>query len=197
MLLIGSVASRLGGGSLRSGALELAVPGGSAWLAAQAAGRYGLVDESGTGCGALDRLAKLDHGRVCAVGRCSLVAAPVRSVLVVVVDELGQKSLELSLVPDQGAVEEFVADGANPSLGERVRLGRARGCLDRFGADCGEHVVEGAGVLAAAVSDHEAHRLSVGHREVAAAWVVQGPVGLVVIPARWTRRVSISMKNRT
>ena len=30
-----------------------------------------------------------------------------------------------------------------------------------------------------------------------AAWVVQGPVGLVVIPPRCTRRVQISMKHNT
>lgn len=30
-----------------------------------------------------------------------------------------------------------------------------------------------------------------------AVWVVHGPVGLVVMPARWTRRVPVSMTNRT
>src|SRR5450759_2724352 len=32
---------------------------------------------------------------------------------------------------------------------------------------------------------------------VRAGWVVHAPVGFAVIPARWTRRVSTSMKNNT
>jgi hypothetical protein len=125
------------------------------------------------------------------------LGASVWAVLVVVLDEVIQKPFELSLIPEQGAIQEFVPDGANPSFSERIRTWRTRWGLDRVGADGGEHVVERSGVLAGAVTDHEPDCLPVGHREVAGGLVVQGPVGLVVMPAMWTRRVSISMKNRT
>ena len=69
-------------------------------------------------------MAEVDHGQVSIVAGCSLVEAPVGAVLVVVLDEVLEKALELVLVPDQGAVQEFVADGAYPSLGESVGLWR-------------------------------------------------------------------------
>ena len=50
------------------------------------------------------------------------------AVLVVVLDEVVEEVLELSLVPDQGAIQEFVADGSNPSFSECVRLWRFAGC---------------------------------------------------------------------
>ena len=84
-----------------------------------------LVDESCAGGRALDRLAEVDHRRVTVVGGCSLAEASVGPVLVVVLEEVVEESAELAVVPDQGAVEEFVADGAHLSLSERVGLWRA------------------------------------------------------------------------
>jgi hypothetical protein len=55
--------------------------------------------------------------------------------LVVVSDVLGEKLAELPLVPDQGAVQEFVSHGANPTLRERVGLGCPGRCGDRIGTD--------------------------------------------------------------
>ena len=82
-----------------------------------------LVNESGAGGGALDRPADVDHRRRCTVvGGCSLAEVAVGWVFVAVLDEVVEESLELVLVPDQGAVEEFVADGADPSFGEGVRM---------------------------------------------------------------------------
>ena len=126
-----------------------------------------LVDESGAGCGALDRLAEFDHGRVGVVRWCSLVEASVWAVLVVVLDELLEKPFELSLIPDQGSIEELMSDGPDPPFSERVGLWRTRRGLDWVGADGGEHVVEGAGVLAGAVADDEPDRLVVVRGEVA------------------------------
>ena len=55
---------------------------------------------------------------------CALVEAAVGSVLVVMLEVLNEQAPELAFVPDDGAVEELLADGANPPLGERVGLGR-------------------------------------------------------------------------
>ena len=57
---------------------------------------------------------------------CSLGEASVGPVLVVVRDEFIEEALELALVPDQGPVQQFVANGAHPSLGERVGLWSVR-----------------------------------------------------------------------
>ena len=54
-----------------------------------------------------------------AVGR-SLVKALVRPGLVVVVDELGQHSLQVPPAEDQQVVEQLPTYGANPALGDRV-----------------------------------------------------------------------------
>ena len=51
----------------------------------------------------------------------SLIEGAVRPVGVVVVDVVGDESFELVLVPDDGAVEEFAAQGPDPAFRERVR----------------------------------------------------------------------------
>ena len=48
---------------------------------------------------------------------------PVR---VVVIDVVDGKLVELVAVPDDGAVEEFASQGADPAFGER---GSPRGCV--------------------------------------------------------------------
>ena len=82
-----------------------------------------LVDKSGAGRGPLDRLAEVEHRRVSAVAGCSLVQASVGSVIVVLFDVLVEAAMELALVPDQGAVKKFVADGCVPSAQRRRLLG--------------------------------------------------------------------------
>ena len=62
-----------------------------------------------------------------------------------------------------------------------------------------EDLVEGAAELAVAVVDQEpasARRRPLKPR-LRACWVTQAPVGLVVQPARWTRRLPSSMKKST
>jgi hypothetical protein len=61
----------------------------------------------------------------------------------------------LVFVPDDGSVEEFVAQGSDPSFGVGVCLRRARWYPD--GGDAGpcEDGVEPAGELSGSVSDHE------------------------------------------
>ena len=86
----------------------------------------------------LDGAAEVDFGRVSVVAGCSLVEAWVGTVLVVVLGELCVEVMGLVLVPDQGPVEEFVANGADPSLSEGIRLWSAGRGGDYVGADGGE-----------------------------------------------------------
>jgi hypothetical protein len=88
-----------------------------------------LVDEPAAGRVTSDRFAWADpRDAVEIVGR-ALVQASVGSVRVVVLVVLLDKHTQLAFVPDDGAVEEFVAVGPHPSFGERIRLellGRSR-----------------------------------------------------------------------
>ena len=59
---------------------------------------------------------------------CSLSEAAMRSVRVVVVDVFAEELVELSVVPDEGAVAEFAADGADP-VGADNPFGRVIGEL--------------------------------------------------------------------
>ena len=77
-----------------------------------------------------------------------------RPVGVVVVDVVGDDPFELSLVPDDGAIEQLASQGPDPAFGERVgdrRPDRGREDLEAFGS---EDLVEGVDELAASVT-HE------------------------------------------
>ena len=89
------------------------------------------------------------------VGRCrgSLFEGAVGSVLVVVRDVVGDEAFELLAVPDDGAVEEFAADRADPAFSERVGHWRAHGCAEDFEAFGSEDLVEAVDELAAAVAN--------------------------------------------
>jgi hypothetical protein len=63
-------------------------------------------------------------------------------VLVVVVDVVADEALQLVLVPDNGAVEEFTADGSDPAFGERVGHWCSDGGLEDFEAFGSEDLVE-------------------------------------------------------
>ncbi len=79
-----------------------------------------LVDESVAGGVTSDRVASFDIDDIAVVVGCSLVESAVGSVGVVVLDVVVEKPFELVFVPDDGAVEEFVAEGPDPLLGVRV-----------------------------------------------------------------------------
>ena len=66
----------------------------------------------------------------------SLIEGAVRPVGVVVVDVVGDEAFELSLVPDDGAVEQLAAQGPDPAFGERVR--------DREGAEKSSGLLSGS-----------------------------------------------------
>jgi hypothetical protein len=52
---------------------------------------------------------------------CALAEAAEGSVRFVVLDVLGEELFELSVVPDEGAVDQFVACSADPAFRVRVR----------------------------------------------------------------------------
>ena len=74
-----------------------------------------------------------------------------RTVLVVVVDVVDDDTLEVVLVPDDRAVEQLAADGADPAFGERVRHWRAHRGLQDLHPAAAEDLVECVGELAATV----------------------------------------------
>ena len=94
-----------------------------------------LVDESAADVGAGDRLADFDWFRGFGVVGGALVDALMWPVRVVVGDVFVEEPLELAAVPDQGAVEEFVAHATGPSFGEGVGPRCAWWCGDDVGAD--------------------------------------------------------------
>jgi len=81
--------------------------------------------------------------------RGSLFERLVGPVLVVVSDVVAHEAFELWSVPDDGAVEEFSADRADPAFGERVRHWSADGGLEDLEALSSEHLVERFDELAA------------------------------------------------
>ena len=62
------------------------------------------------------------------------------------------EAFELPKVPDDGAVEELAAQGADPAVGVGVRHRGPNRCLENLEAFGSENLVEGVGELAAAVA---------------------------------------------
>ena|SRR5438552_18262862 len=119
---------------------------------------------------------------------------------VVVVDVDAENLLKLSPADDQDPVEAVAADGADPALGERVRLRRPERGADDLDAVASEDLVERAAELAVSVVNQEWIGVSRSESDQAswrACWAVQVPLGLAVQPARCTRRLPSSMKKRT
>ena len=88
---------------------------------------------------------------------CSLSERALRAMLVLVLYLLLQDCPELAFAPDDRSVQHLVADDAHPSLCKGVRSGRDGRGGDWFRPDRGEHVIEAAGLLVAAIVDDEAN----------------------------------------
>src|SRR5918994_6328732 len=90
-------------------------------------------------------------------------------VLVVVAAVDAEHVLEVAAAEDEDAVEAVGADGADPALGEGVRVRRLDGCADYLDAFAPEDVVEGVAELRVAIVDENPERLLVAelHEEVA------------------------------
>ena len=121
-------------------------------------------------------------------------------VLVVVADVVAHEAVELTSVPDDGAVEEFASDGSDPALGERVRDRCACGRLEDLESLGPEGLVESVDELAATVSNEcpsAFEAVGVGDEEVSGCLGGPRAGGLVVMPAKITSRVWTLMKKRT
>lgn len=77
------------------------------------------------------------------------------SLSVVVVDVDAEHAFEVAAVEDQQPVETLATHRADKALRDRVRLWRPHGRLYDPDAFAAEHLVEGAAVLAVAVTDQE------------------------------------------
>jgi hypothetical protein len=125
---------------------------------------------------------------------------PVRTMTVVVVDIDPKHTLQVPSPDDQQLVKALGPGRPDPSLREGVRVGRLHRGQQHRGAVRAEHVVEATGELRVAVAEHKAQSwpsLVEFQEQVPGCWVTQAPSGLAVTPARWTSRVSSSMKNST
>jgi hypothetical protein len=110
----------------------------------------------------------------------------------------GLGSLQLAPVEDQQTIEALAANGSDETLGERVRPRRPDGGLDDPHTVGAEHLVEAGGELGVSIPDEELGRTgSLGEGALRACWTTHSPTGVAVMPLRCTRRVSISIKNRT
>jgi hypothetical protein len=120
-----------------------------------------LVDESGAGGGSLDPIVWSDRCDVAGVVGCSLADSAMGPTGVVVLDVFAEQFSELVFVPDDGPVQEFVAQGSDPSFGVRVGLWRSRRYPD--GSDSGpcEDVVVWADELSGTISNHESKPMTV------------------------------------
>jgi hypothetical protein len=67
----------------------------------------------------------------------------------------------VAAVEDQQPIQAFGANGSDEALGDGVCLRRPHGRLDDPGPGAGEHLVEGAAVLAVAIADQQARALVV------------------------------------
>ena len=90
------------------------------------------------------------------VGDWDLKVDPaVRSLIVVMLDELSQYTIEMALAADQQPVEALSPGCPHEPFGKRVRPGRPHGCLDDPSAGRLHHLVEGPDELGVAVPDQE------------------------------------------
>jgi hypothetical protein len=125
---------------------------------------------------------------------------PVRAVLVVVLHVDAQDPIQVALPDDQQPVQALDTNCPDPAFCVGVRVRRLHRRQQHLGAFGAEHVVEAAAELRVAVAQQEAHAASLLLQcEQQVAGLLGDPpcVGLAVTPARWTRRVSSSRKNRT
>ena len=94
---------------------------------------------------------------------------------VVVLDVFLEQPSELGFVPDDGPVQEFVAQRAHPSFGVRVCLRRARWNSDGCDAGPGEDVVVRVGELSGPVSDQESEPMTVAESHHQVSGCLGGP----------------------
>ena len=89
--------------------------------------------------------------------RRGLLKGAVRPVGIVEVFVLAQDGHQVSLVPDQGPVQQLTAAAADPPLHDRIHPRRLNGGADNPDASGLEHCVERGGEAGVPVMQHELH----------------------------------------
>jgi hypothetical protein len=148
----------------------------------------------------LSRLILADGSQPSLLERRLQSERPVRPMNVGVLGIDPKDLLEVGPPENEEPVQALGAHRPGPALRVRVRLG----CPDRrhhhLATLRAEHVVEAARELRVPIAEQEPHPapLFAEHQQqVAGLLGDQAPSGLAVTPARWTRRVLCSMKNKT
>jgi hypothetical protein len=88
-----------------------------------------------------------------AAGGSGLAKAAVGPVVVVVPNVIGEESVQVSLVQDEDAIEQFSPTGTNPPLGGAVLPGRVEGRSDGLGPDGPDRAEDLSGEDGVAVED--------------------------------------------
>jgi hypothetical protein len=107
---------------------------------------------------------------------------------------------EVAAADNQQSVEALAPNGSDPALGVRPRLRRLHRRFDHPYDFAAEDLIEVTRELAVAITDETPRPdafVAKIHQQVARLLGHQRPSGLVVIPAKWTRRVASSMKKST
>jgi hypothetical protein len=78
---------------------------------------------------------------------------------VVVIYIVDNESFEVSLVPDDGAVEQFSSDGSDPAFSEGVGQRSSCWCAQDLEAFGSEDLVEAVGELAATITNERSRSL--------------------------------------
>jgi hypothetical protein len=108
--------------------------------------------------------------------------------------------LEVVSADDQQPVQALGADGADPALRMRVRSGCPYRREEHLATLRPEDLIEAAGELRVSIAEQEPHPtpwFAEHQQQVAGLLGDPGAVGVGGHPAKWTRRVSSSMKNST
>src|ERR687898_2730145 len=105
-------------------------------------------------------------------------------VLVVVVAVDAEHMLEVAAAEDEDAVEAVGTDGADPALGDGVRVRRLDGRADHLDALAPEDVVEGVAELRVTVVDEKPERLLVAEPHDQIARLLGDPAAVRVRRAR-------------
>jgi hypothetical protein len=129
---------------------------------------------------------------------CGLLERSVGAVLVVVPGVFGEHCPQVAFAEDRHSVGAFAAGGAHPAFGDRVRPRCLRGVLMIL---MPAEVNTSSKLVVNLVSRSRMRNLSRSARSsrsmtrFRACWTTHMPFGLAVRPARWTRRLAISVKN--
>jgi hypothetical protein len=114
-----------------------------------------FVDQSAKPIVASEAKAGLGRRRRQWLEWCCVPQGAVGAVLVEMRRVLGQDVFKMAPVEDQNSVQQLAADGANPSLSDRVGSGRPHRCAQDADAFAGEHGIKDVSELGIPIADQE------------------------------------------